>query len=179
MAHSPTTTSDERRRLLGELELERNQLLRNIQFCRIRDIDHPLIGQWNLRDIVGHVTSWEAEVVQAFRDLREGRRPAILDIQEARVDDWNREAAARKRDLPFFTALDELNATRQLLLGLLESVSDDELAAEGSVHARLLHSTLAHDRDHWHELAAKIAGAAGIRRGAPVISLPEEIGRQI
>ena len=46
---------DERRRLLHELEVERNQLIRNIETCRIRDIDRPFIGDWSLRDIVGHV----------------------------------------------------------------------------------------------------------------------------
>ena len=63
--------ADERRRLLHELEVERNQLIRNIETCRIRDIDRPFIGDWSLRDIVGHVSSWEAEVVTAFRDIRE------------------------------------------------------------------------------------------------------------
>ena len=66
---------DERRRLLGELELERNQLIRNIETCRIRDIDRPFIGDWSLKDIVGHVVSWEAEYMGALRDIRSGNRP--------------------------------------------------------------------------------------------------------
>jgi hypothetical protein len=44
---------------------------------------------------------------------------------------------------------------------LLEEVSlvmDEELTAEGSVPYRLVHSIVDHDRDHWHEIAAKLAG---------------------
>ena len=63
MADDMIGNADERRRLLGELELERNQLMRNIETCRIRDIDRPFIGSWSLKDIVGHIASWEAEVV--------------------------------------------------------------------------------------------------------------------
>ena len=75
--------SDERRRLLSELELERNQLIRNIETCRIRDIERPFIGEWSLKDIVGHVASWEAEVVTAFREIRHGVRPALFDFDPA------------------------------------------------------------------------------------------------
>ena len=64
--------ADERRRMLGELELERNQLYRNIETCRIRDIDGPFIGDWSLKDIVGPVVAWEAEFTSALKDLREG-----------------------------------------------------------------------------------------------------------
>jgi hypothetical protein len=78
--------ADERRRLLGNLELERNQLIRNIEFCRIRDIDRPFIGDWSLKDIVGHLASWEAEVVAALRELREGKRPRLLDFDSASLD---------------------------------------------------------------------------------------------
>src|SRR5215204_5751373 len=67
--------ADERRRMLNELEVERNQLIRNIETCRIRDIDRPFIDKWSLKDIVGHVASWEAEVVTALREMREGRTP--------------------------------------------------------------------------------------------------------
>ena len=65
MADDMIGNADERRRLLGELELERNQLMRNIETCRIRDIDRPFIGSWSLKDIVGHIASWEAEKVTA------------------------------------------------------------------------------------------------------------------
>lgn len=174
-----TTYSDERRRLLGELELERKQLLRNIDFCRIRDISRPFIGEWSLKDIIGHIASWEHEVVDAFRELRRSQRPGLLDFDEARVEGWNREQAEHKRELDFVTAVDQLNSGRENLLQQIASLADEELAAEGSFYANLIHSTIAHDRDHWHEIAAKLAGAQGVRREASVISLPEEIARQI
>ena len=73
--------AEERRRILRELELERKQLIRNIETCRIRDIEKPFVGEWSLKDIVGHVASWEAEVVTAFRELHDGKRPAVIDFQ--------------------------------------------------------------------------------------------------
>ena len=44
MAENDTRThADERRRLIGQLEKDRAQLLRNIETCRIRDIESPIV----------------------------------------------------------------------------------------------------------------------------------------
>jgi hypothetical protein len=169
--------ADERRRLLGELELERNQLIRNIETCRIRDIERPFVGEWSLKDIVGHVASWEAEVVSAIRELRDGRRPAVLDFDEANLDTWNRDHVERKRDLNFWSILEQLKGGRVRLLEEAGMVSDEELAAEGSLYGTLLRSIIDHDREHWHEIAALLAGMPGVRHTGPA-SVPAEAHAQ-
>ncbi|MEO6044922.1 MAG: maleylpyruvate isomerase N-terminal domain-containing protein [Tepidiformaceae bacterium] len=168
------TLADERRRLLGRLELERKQLIRNIEFCRIRDIDRPFIAEWSLKDIVGHLGSWEAEVVTALRELREGKRPALLDFDSGRIDDWNHDHVERKRDLDFSSVFEQLRGGRTRLLEEVANVADDELTSEGAVPNRLVLSVIDHERSHWHEIAAKLAGMAGARPSGPQ-SVPEEI----
>jgi hypothetical protein len=166
--------AEARHRLLAELERERNQLLRNIETCRIRDIEHPFIGEWSLKDIVGHVATWEAEVVLALKQLRAGRRPAILDFDRARLDEWNQEHVERKRDLNFWCVLEQLKGGRRRLLEEIAQLSDEEVASEGSIHHRLIRSVIDHDRQHWHPIAARLAGMAGVRESS-FHSVPEEV----
>ena len=155
--------ADERRRLLHELEVERNQLIRNIETCRIRDIDRPFIGDWSLRDIVGHVSAWEAEVVTAFRDIREERRPVLYDFDNDKLDEWNRDHVERKRDLDFSSVMHQLHGGRGRLLEEIELVSDYDLTHDGSRRALLVRSVIDHDREHWHDIAARLAGMSGAR----------------
>lgn len=164
--------ADERRRLLAELELERKQLIRNIETCRIRDIERPFIDEWSLKDIVGHVASWEAEVVSAFREIRNGDRPRVLDFDRENINHWNQDHVERKRDLNFWSVYEQLKGGRQRLLEELEVVPDEELADDSSIQVRLLQSTIDHDREHWHPIAAKLAGMAGARSTGR--SIPEE-----
>ncbi len=165
--------ADERRQLLGRLDLEFHQCLRNVEACRIRDIDRPFIGDWSLKDIIGHLASWEAEVVTALRELREGRRPQILDFDQAKLDEWNNDHVERKRSLDFFGVLDQLRNGHSRLLEELELVSDEDLATEHTVHNRLVLSVIDHERQHWHEIAAQLVGIDHVRRtGAQ--SVPEE-----
>ncbi len=167
MAEDDTRSfADDRRRLLGELELERNQLLRNIETCRIRDIERPMIGDWSLKDIIGHVASWEAEVVSALRDVREGRRPALLDFDEERTDAWNRDHAERKRSLTFWSVLEQLKAGRERLLAVVAEFEDAAIGEEGRVPNQLLRVVVQHDREHWRVIAAYLAGMPGVRETA-------------
>ena len=173
MADDMTGNADERRRLLGELDLERNQLMRNIETCRIRDIDRPFIGGWSLKDIVGHIASWEAEVVSSLRDLREGTRPALLDFDDAALDRWNADHVERKRDLNFWSVLEQLKGGRQRLTEEIAGLSDDAFGDERANEPSLIHSIVDHDREHWHAIAAILAGMAGARSTGPA-SVPAE-----
>ncbi len=165
--------AEARRRLMHQLEVERNQLVRNVEACRIRDIERAFVGEWSLKDVVGHVSSWEAEVVTAVRELRQGKRPALLEFDQSQIDRWNRDHVERKRDLSFWNVLEQLRGGRASLVAEIDGVEDQDLVAEGSVFGRLVHSVIDHDRVHWHEIAARLAGMAGARHTGPV-SIPEE-----
>jgi hypothetical protein len=174
MADEETTGyADERRRLTVALERERGQLIRNIETCRIRDIDRPFIGDWSLKDIVGHVSSWEAEVIVSLRQLRDGKSPDLLRFAPSRVPEWNEDHVERKRSLHFWDLYQQLSDGRQRLVDEIAQLSDEAIGAEGSVAGRLLQATLDHDRHHWHDIAAKLAGMAGAR-SASGASIPAE-----
>lgn len=171
----PRSLAEERRFLVGRLNLEFNQLVRNIETCRIRDIERPFIGEWSLKDIVGHVATWEAEVLKALRELREGHRPELLDFDNSKINEWNEDRRQRKAELGFQSVYEQLKGGHQRLVDELELASDDDVATEGSVHNRLVLSTIDHEVEHWHEIAAKLAGMeAGVRPTGPV-SVPEEV----
>lgn len=173
MEDNEKSGADERRRILGELELERKQLIRNIETCRIRDIEKPFVGEWSLKDIVGHVASWEAEVVTALRELRDGKRPAVIDFQQDQLDRWNQDHVERKRDLNFWSVMEQLRGGRVRTIEELGQITNGQLTLDGSVQLKLVHSLIDHDRSHWHEIAARLAGMPGARPTGPG-SIPEE-----
>lgn len=151
--------ADERRRLLAEFELERNQLVRNIETCRLRDITHPFIGSWSVLDIIEHVASTEAAATTSLRAFRGGA------AQSAPEFECNSAPAVAGRDLSqLWPALERLRQTREDLLAVMAEFSDEELTGEGSFPPALVKACKEHDKLHWHEIAAKLAGMAGVRR---------------
>jgi hypothetical protein len=158
----PRSRADERRRLLAALELERNQLIRNIETCRIRDIERAFIGVWSLKDIVHHIATWEAELVQALRDLWAGNHPAILDAADPNAGCWDR-AQAPADGADFWRVYEALKHERNALLEEIGRFSDEELVDEGAPAGILVSEAAMHDREHWHEIAAHLAGMEGVR----------------
>lgn len=169
----PRSLVEERRLIIGRLELEFNQLVRNVETCRIRDIDRPFIDEWSLKDIVGHVATWEAEVLKALRELREGRHPELFDFDESLLDHWNQDRVDRKRELGFQSVFEQLHGGHQRLLEEIELLSDDDVATIGSVHNKLIQGTIDHLVEHWHDIAAKLAGMEAARPVSPR-AVPEE-----
>lgn len=154
--------ADERRRLLAEFELERNQLLRNIETCRLRDFTHPFIGEWSVLDIVEHVAESETAAAASLRAYRGGR------IEGIPVFACDEQPAPAERDFSQLSpALERLRQTRESLLNAMVEFSDEEITAEGSFPLRLVEACTEHDKLHWHDIAAKLAGMAGARRLAP------------
>lgn len=147
---------------MAEFELERNQLVRNVETCRLRDIVSPFIGQWTVLDIVSHVADSDARAAAALRAFREdgvGQAPAF---------DCDASPSGTPQDVSMiWPGLERLRAERQALLAEAGALSDEELTAEGAFPFELMAACKDHDKLHWHDIAAKLAGMAGARRNGP------------
>ena len=152
------TYSDERRRLIGQLEKDRAQLLRNIETCRIRDIEIPIVGGWSLKDIIGHVVFWETQKTEQLTALREENKISFLKQTTEEVDELNKKNVLRRRQDVFWEILAELNDGRHKLMLEINLLSDDQLGADGAVERNLVSAVSLHDRDHWRPIAAYLAG---------------------
>jgi uncharacterized damage-inducible protein DinB len=116
-------------------------------------------GVWTVKDILGHIASWEETCLEPLRRYAEG------DPFEAKVieDDlaWNDEQAARKRDVPLAAILDELTAIRQALVGAARELSAEQGAQvvllpwgeEGTV-AKALDGLSEHEMEHVEAIQA-------------------------
>lgn len=153
--------ADERRRLMGELELERNQLIRNVETCRLRDITSPFIGAWSVLDIMEHVAKSDAAVAQALRDYRGGSATAVPEFGCDRTPEGDEADLSQ-----LWPMLERLRQERDALLAQAAQFSDEEITATGSLPMNLVIAAKEHDKVHWHDIAAKLAGMSGARRQA-------------
>ena len=74
MTENTQNAAEERRRLLHELEVERNQLIRNIETCRIRDIDR--------QDAVAGQVQEQMPLVDAHEPNPGGRGRLIVGLAQ-------------------------------------------------------------------------------------------------
>ena len=81
-------------------------------------------GVWTIKDVLGHIASWEETCLEPLRRYADGGPFEVEVIQDYLA--WNDEQAARKRDTPLDTILDELAAIRQALVAAASRLSAEQ-----------------------------------------------------
>ncbi|MCP4537966.1 MAG: DinB family protein [Chloroflexi bacterium] len=80
-------------------------------------------GVWTIKDLVGHITSWEEIVLQPLRRYADG------DLFETNVLKdylaWNDEQVALKQDIPLDAILKEATAVRDELVATANRLSTE------------------------------------------------------
>jgi len=81
-------------------------------------------GVWTIKDMVGHVTSWEQAILEPLRRYAEGNPFEVEVIADYLA--WNDEQAARKQAIPLAAILDESDAVRQELVEVAGRLSAEQ-----------------------------------------------------
>jgi len=120
-----------------------------------------LNGEWSVKDLLAHLTAWEAEMVRALAQLRQGGRPAYFDIGAEQVDALNAQFYRENKDRPLERILADFEGVRAQLIRQVERYSSAELNAPPkgvggttTILEYIRSETLKHEQDHLPDLRA-------------------------
>ena len=141
-----------KRQFIEKLIEERQNVLKAIEGVTDAELCKPMAaGKWSIKDTLGHLTGWEAEVINAFEQKARGQRPTIGDIKD--YDAWNGEQAEKRKDDTADQIRREFNENRKQLLTIVNGLPEDEsLWSPERSTAKLLNVIIEHDRHHWKAL---------------------------
>jgi len=118
-----------KKQLLEQLELQREAFLDVIE-----DVDDELLvipgvcGEWSIKDILSHLSHWEAELVKLLWQVKQGQKPSTAQIEYfGKVDEinaiWWRETQARALD----KVLDDFHGVRNQTIARVEEFAENDL----------------------------------------------------
>lgn len=151
-------------KILGSLGNARRDLKDTIASVPEGRIDEPgVVADWSVRDLVGHVSTWEQQAIKALRRFRDDRDLKAV-VTWTDVDGLNARESRRKRALSLVQLHREFDESHSHLTALLREMPEDELALE-AVETRIRVDTYDHYAEH----------TAHIREwlGAPAAELTE------
>lgn len=153
-----------REEILDALRCARRDLEDAIASVPEGRIDEPgVVAEWSVRDLVGHVTTWEQVAIAALRRFLADRDLKAV-VTWTDVDGLNARESRRKRELSLAQLRAEFEESHSQLTALLSGFPEDELAQE-EVETRIRVDTYAHYAEHtahirdW--LSAPAAGTTG------------------
>ena len=108
--------------------------------------ESDVVGPWSVKNVVGHITTWERETMTAVSNYVAGRDPASLAWKED-LDGFNLQAIEDTRSKSLGDLMNNLDQTHEELLAWMTSLPDDALTVDG-VTKRIDEDTHNHYAEH-------------------------------
>jgi uncharacterized protein (TIGR03083 family) len=84
------------------------------------------MGEWSVKDLLTHLTAWEAEAVTALAKTKRGLKPNLP--KDSEVDAFNAKWYAENKARPLDRVLADWRGVRTQMLRQVESLTDHALA---------------------------------------------------
>ncbi len=126
-------------------------------------IEEPgVVGAWSTKDLLGHVTTWEAEMMANVQRAADG-----LEMKRyPDVDAFNADASAAKRAMSVEDLRRELSRVHGETVRFVSALSDELLGRE-QVEWRIRIDTFAHYREHTEHVRSWLAPESSPSRAEP------------
>jgi len=86
-------------------------------------VEPGVVGEWSVRDLLGHIATWEEEALAALPVILEGR-PLPRYASSGGIDAFNARDQDRKRGITIAELRQDLVATHQRIMAYLASVPE-------------------------------------------------------
>jgi uncharacterized protein (TIGR03083 family) len=101
-------------------------------------------GDWSVKDILAHVTTWEEEALKSLPLILQGIRPPRYSVLYGGIDAFNAQMAAQKRDLSLADVRQQLDETHGRLIAYVQNAPEDQFTRETRFRRRLRLDTYSH-----------------------------------
>ena len=102
-----------------------------------------VMGEWSVKDILAHVTTWEEEALSYLPLILIGARPPRY-TQYGGIDAFNVQMAEQNRAMELSDVLRQLDETHHRLIDYLQSVPEEHFTRETPFRHRLRLDTYSH-----------------------------------
>ncbi len=110
-------------------------------------VEPGVMGDWSVRDILAHVTTWEEEALKHLPLIIEGGRPPRY-VTYGGIDAFNAQMAEQKRGLSLSDVQRQLDETHRRLIDFIRSAPEHQLMRESRFRRRLRLDTYSHYPKH-------------------------------
>jgi len=141
-------------------DVDRRQLLRRLDtawgafeasYAGLSDaqlVKPGVTGDWSVRDILAHVTTWEEEALTHLPLILEGGTPPRYSVRYGGIDAFNARMTEQKASLSLAAGRRQLDETHRRLIDVVQRAPEDQLSRETRFRRRLRLDTYSHYPQH-------------------------------
>jgi hypothetical protein len=138
-----------RQQLLNKIEKAWAELKESYAGLSDAQLTEPgVTGDWTVKDILAHVTTWEEESLKYLPLILQGGRPPRYSVNYGGIDAFNAQMGEQKRGLSLTGVLSQLDETHHRLIDFVQSAPEEQITQETRFRRRLRFDTYRHYREH-------------------------------
>jgi len=111
-------------------------------------LEPGVTGDWSVRDIIAHVTTWDEETLEHLPTVLDGRKPPRYSTTYGGIDRFNALMTAKKKELPLAEVLRQLADSHRRVIELIGRAPEDQLIRDTRFRRRLRLDTYSHYPKH-------------------------------
>jgi len=135
----------DRRQLLGRLDSAWTAFQASYAGLSDGELMEPgVTGDWSVKDILAHVTTWENEALTHVPLILEGGTPPRYSVTYGGIDAFNARMTREKADLSLAAVRRQMDETHARLIDLVRQLPDEQVRRETRARRRLRLDTYGH-----------------------------------
>ena len=127
---------------MSALETARRQTLEAIEGIPEDKMTAPAFGDWSVKDVLCHLTSWEQSATPDLQRVGRGHIPQLATFRAEDVDEWNAHMMRSRNLFSLPQVIFELEDSHRQLVDTLNALPDNMFASGQMV--RMLMDGLVH-----------------------------------
>ena len=112
------------------------------------------MGQWSLKDMLGHVTTWEEELLKYLPTILAGKTTPRYKNKYGGIDAFNALMVEEKRGLPLDEIRKQLEETHARVITFLKTVPEEHFVKENRFRKRVRLDSYGHYKEHTQAIRA-------------------------
>lgn len=134
-----------REKLLETIEQRWDELRASVEDLSDEELLEPgVVGDWSVKDILAHVTTWEEESLKHLPSIARGEAQQRYSAVYGGLDAFNALKFKENQKRPLAEVRSRLHDTHQQLLTYLDTVPDELLHSRERFRTRLRWDTYSH-----------------------------------
>lgn len=113
-----------------------------------------VVGDWSVKDILAHVTTWEEESLEHLPTIAAGGTPPRYSVAHGGIDAFNAKQTEAARRLSLAEVLDQFDTVHRRLVDYIEGAPDELFTRETRFRRRLRIDTYSHYPGHAEAIRA-------------------------
>jgi hypothetical protein len=139
-----------------EIPVDRQQLLKRLDsawealkesydgLSEAQMIEPGVTGDWSVKDVLAHVTTWEEEALKYLPLIIQGWQTPRYSTRYGGVDAFNAQMSEQKRDLSLSAVLSQLDEVHDRLVNYAEMAPEEQYLPGTRFRRRLRLDTYSH-----------------------------------